>query len=513
MSVSSTVVEYRLDAWPDDARATLATLVSRAAVPSEWRSSSLMVDGGHRAEVDALVAPLDHHAAPVDDLKQVFAGWYFLTRSASSRGVGGTAGSGSPTARRPRARSSVRGCPSATTTSTRSAAASSRWPGSSAVSRSRWGFRSRPLRSEPTRIRWASCAPVRPGSGAGFSARVCLRFAAAGRTACATSASQSCVASTSAWARSPPLSRGSRFVALVCVLVFSRESFRTTNSPTTGIEPSLLAAIVITLIVCVGAPFFEELFFRGLVQGVLTRRWGARIAIVAQALGFALVHYRIGMTLALALTTWVQIAVAGLVLGVLRWRYERLGPVWSRSAFNAIAVAIVFATWWRAAPGRRSTWFREDKGLRRDSRRLAVRTSSSTLYREPNWTFRRPLDVFRSRLSRRSRASVGSSFTVTTSPRRRTTSPGRWPTRSCGSDLRAPEPCAARPWRTWLPGLSRAPRCGPADRDVPDRRSGVTRSSGSAWTEFSKYRLRYSALMDDPEWSAPRAVGPAAFGP
>ena len=136
-------------------------------------------------------------------------------------------------------------------------------------------------------------------------------------------------------------------VALVAILIFPLHSFeRTTNAPTHGIQPSVGAAIVLVLIVCVGAPFFEELFFRGVVQSVLTRRWGARVAIVTQALAFALVHYRYGMTLALSVTTWGQIAVAGFFLGVLRWRYQRLGPgMVAHGLFNAFAMAVLLATW------------------------------------------------------------------------------------------------------------------------------------------------------------------------
>jgi membrane protease YdiL (CAAX protease family) len=101
---------------------------------------------------------------------------------------------------------------------------------------------------------------------------------------------------------------------------------------------------VFTLIVVVGAPFFEELFFRGLVQGALTRRYGARVAIAAQAVAFGLVHYRVGMSLALFVTTWVTIGATGFLLGVLRWHYDRLGPgMVAHACFNAVAVAIIIA--------------------------------------------------------------------------------------------------------------------------------------------------------------------------
>ena len=52
----------------------------------------------------------------------------------------------------------------------------------------------------------------------------------------------------------------------------------------------VLGIVVVYLIACVGAPFFEELYFRGLVQGTLTARWGSAIGIVVQALLFGLVH-------------------------------------------------------------------------------------------------------------------------------------------------------------------------------------------------------------------------------
>ncbi len=52
----------------------------------------------------------------------------------------------------------------------------------------------------------------------------------------------------------------------------------------------LLGIVVVYLIAVVGAPFFEELYFRGLVQGTLTARWGVVVGIVVQALLFGLVH-------------------------------------------------------------------------------------------------------------------------------------------------------------------------------------------------------------------------------
>ena len=94
---------------------------------------------------------------------------------------------------------------------------------------------------------------------------------------------------------------------------------------------STFGAIVLIVVVVFGAPFFEELFFRGLVQGVLTRRYGGRVAIVTQAVAFGFVHYQIGMTRGQVVLTLAMIIPVGFLLGCLRWRYERLGPGWSRT--------------------------------------------------------------------------------------------------------------------------------------------------------------------------------------
>jgi hypothetical protein len=101
---------------------------------------------------------------------------------------------------------------------------------------------------------------------------------------------------------------------------------------------------VIAVFTVVGAPFFEELFFRGLVQSVFTRRYGPRVAVFAQAACFAVVHYQVGMGLVEILITFLSIGTFGVYLGVLRWRYDRLGPgMVAHAAFNLVAVVLVLA--------------------------------------------------------------------------------------------------------------------------------------------------------------------------
>ena len=107
---------------------------------------------------------------------------------------------------------------------------------------------------------------------------------------------------------------------------------------------NILAFVVLTLILVVGAPFFEELFFRGLVQGAFTNRFGARVALFGQAVCFGLVHYQVGMTAGQAVITIVTIGATGLVLGATRWHYEKLGPgMVAHGFFNAVVVVVVIA--------------------------------------------------------------------------------------------------------------------------------------------------------------------------
>jgi membrane protease YdiL (CAAX protease family) len=80
------------------------------------------------------------------------------------------------------------------------------------------------------------------------------------------------------------------------------------------------------------------------VQGSLTRRWGAWIAVWIQAAVFASAHYQYTMTAVQALVTVVSIFVIGLMLGVLRWRYGRLGPgMFAHACFNALAIILILA--------------------------------------------------------------------------------------------------------------------------------------------------------------------------
>lgn len=104
-----------------------------------------------------------------------------------------------------------------------------------------------------------------------------------------------------------------------------------TSSGTAGL-------VVVAILICVGSPIVEEIFFRGLVlRGLLWRlrplgrRLGPAVSIVITGLFFALVHFE---TL-----QFLGLAGFGMVLGLLAWRTGRLGPsIVAHMAFNATTV-------------------------------------------------------------------------------------------------------------------------------------------------------------------------------
>jgi membrane protease YdiL (CAAX protease family) len=90
-----------------------------------------------------------------------------------------------------------------------------------------------------------------------------------------------------------------------------------------------------------GAPFFEELFFRGVLLRALARlfgRWGGwvgpALAILVSGTLFALAHAESLQSLGLA--------VFGVVLGIVSYRTGRLGmSIVAHASFNALALSAV----------------------------------------------------------------------------------------------------------------------------------------------------------------------------
>jgi membrane protease YdiL (CAAX protease family) len=102
--------------------------------------------------------------------------------------------------------------------------------------------------------------------------------------------------------------------------------------------------VVLAVLVCLGSPVVEELFFRGLLLRALTgsfKQLGPRLApaasIAITALVFALVHFEA--------LQFLGLAGFGAVLGILAWRTGRLGPsIVAHMTFNTVTIiAIVVA--------------------------------------------------------------------------------------------------------------------------------------------------------------------------
>lgn len=98
-----------------------------------------------------------------------------------------------------------------------------------------------------------------------------------------------------------------------------------------------LATVAMVVVVVVGAPIVEEIFFRGFLQPALVARVGTAGGIVATAVVFALTHFEP--------LQFAGLVVFGAVLGVLANRTGRLGAgIAAHMTFNAITVAILLAT-------------------------------------------------------------------------------------------------------------------------------------------------------------------------
>ena len=92
--------------------------------------------------------------------------------------------------------------------------------------------------------------------------------------------------------------------------------------------------VLLFLIVGLGAPVAEELFYRGLAQRSFARRIGPRWAIVAAALLFGLMH--------LQELQFPALVLVGVVCGWLAERSGRLGPaIWTHVGFNLVAAGVL----------------------------------------------------------------------------------------------------------------------------------------------------------------------------
>ncbi len=91
--------------------------------------------------------------------------------------------------------------------------------------------------------------------------------------------------------------------------------------------------VVLFLLVVVGAPFVEEVVYRGLLQRPLLDRLPAVPVVIGVAALFALIHFRP--------VEYPGLFAAGLVFGVCAWRSGRIGmAIAAHVAFNATGLAL-----------------------------------------------------------------------------------------------------------------------------------------------------------------------------
>jgi membrane protease YdiL (CAAX protease family) len=106
-------------------------------------------------------------------------------------------------------------------------------------------------------------------------------------------------------------------------------------------DPSVLIAVVVMVVI--GAPFIEELFFRGLLLRSLIPIAGTASAIVTQGLVFGALHLRPSYGLG-NVSIFVVIAAMGIIQGVVAERFRRLGPgIVAHGFFNLFALLLALA--------------------------------------------------------------------------------------------------------------------------------------------------------------------------
>lgn len=94
--------------------------------------------------------------------------------------------------------------------------------------------------------------------------------------------------------------------------------------------------VVLALVVVVGAPLAEELFFRGMLQRAVGRHLGTVATVAVTAIAFGISHFQP--------LQFPALAAFGVVLSLLVLRSGRLGPaMWAHAGFNATTIALLVA--------------------------------------------------------------------------------------------------------------------------------------------------------------------------
>jgi membrane protease YdiL (CAAX protease family) len=88
------------------------------------------------------------------------------------------------------------------------------------------------------------------------------------------------------------------------------------------------------LVVAVGAPIAEELFFRGLLMGAIAKRWSVAAGVIGSSIIFGASHFQP--------LQFPGLATAGLVFALVRVKTGQLGPaIVTHAAFNATTLVVL----------------------------------------------------------------------------------------------------------------------------------------------------------------------------
>lgn len=142
------------------------------------------------------------------------------------------------------------------------------------------------------------------------------------------------------------LAAGARLLVVVVVvplvLLLGQPVLRNLR-PAADVKTGIGGSIILVVVLVVGAPVIEELFFRGLLQRALEAQFSAAWAVVVQATVFGLAHLNNQLGLANAVV-FASTAVGGVVFGVAARMTRRLGPgIVGHGAFNLLPAVLVLA--------------------------------------------------------------------------------------------------------------------------------------------------------------------------
>jgi CAAX protease family protein len=133
------------------------------------------------------------------------------------------------------------------------------------------------------------------------------------------------------------------FILLIPLVMISRHLIGSDVAPLRGAGQDSAVLIAVTLMVVVGAPFIEELFFRGLLLQSLRPVAGIAGAIAVQGCVFGALHMRPSYGLG-NVSIFVVIAAMGIIQGLVAERFRRLGPgIFAHAFFNLFALLLALA--------------------------------------------------------------------------------------------------------------------------------------------------------------------------